>query len=487
VTSMQQDLGLGNVTSVLWLDKFFACQFLLVLLSLQMTVIVHRLASHHQQALAKHTDNVTTVAMPFLIYPVVTLGTLLIGLAERYPSSDTYGIVVLFVGTPLSLLYVAWQVYHNIIAKRAAQVNVISAFRKAAKEVGDDDDEATQRFEKASARLLYAFDIDGSGLLDEEEMLELVCTTYADVPVKDAHAACLEARKFAGQDGRYGVLMFQEAIAEINEALCPLSTKKMALGTKFVGVAIDPVGQLVGSALVKPGKDLKQGLGRFVKRRFSVGCNTSQTAKVALVEDPAATPPTSQAAAGRIVMRPFQPSRGAGERTSLSAHEEIGRSKPCTPSGELPSPNGTAPRRRFMDNAPESQQDGRGLRWTTIQVLEQATNVDEGMHDLLATDPETFYLHGNHIRKMLEYRLSGSVALSTSATSSASVAKLQSESGGSANASTNAKSAAETVAKLLQWPDFDSTVLTARRQRTGTTAREDTKWPDLLAPANGWR
>eukprot|EP00966_Prymnesium_polylepis_P299476 6920516-Prymnesium_polylepis.1 len=77
VTSMQQDLGLGNVTSVLWLDKFCACQFLLVLLSLQMTVIVHRLASHHQQALAKHTDNVTTVAMPFLIYPVCHCASIL--------------------------------------------------------------------------------------------------------------------------------------------------------------------------------------------------------------------------------------------------------------------------------------------------------------------------------------------------------------------------------------------------------------------------
>eukprot|EP00966_Prymnesium_polylepis_P156088 3606617-Prymnesium_polylepis.1 len=36
-----------------------------------------------------------------------------------------------------------------------------------------------------------------------------------------------------------------------------------------------------------------------------------------------------------------------------------------------------------MDNEPEPQRDGRGLNTTTIQALEQATNVDEGMHDLL--------------------------------------------------------------------------------------------------------
>ena len=130
-----------------------------------------------------------------------------------------------------------------------------------------------------------------------------------------------------------------------------------------------------------------------------------------------------------------------------------------------------------MDNELEPQRDGRGLNSTIIQALEQATNVDEGMHNLLVTDPEMFYLHGYHIRKMLEYRISGSVNASTCATSAKSVANLQPQSG-IVHASASATSA-ESVAHLRErdddWPD-----LLRDRER-------DDNWPDLRQPTNGWR
>eukprot|EP00966_Prymnesium_polylepis_P270090 6239329-Prymnesium_polylepis.2 len=94
---------------------------------------------------------------------------------------------------------------------------MVHAFRKAVDErmkmakmtdtLQEGDDESTESsFEKACFGLLDAFDIDGSGELDEEELLDLARTTYAEVPVKHVHAACLEARKFADQHGHYGAV-----------------------------------------------------------------------------------------------------------------------------------------------------------------------------------------------------------------------------------------------------------------------------------------
>ena len=203
-TAMQEDLGLGTVTYLMWLDYFFACQFLMVMLCLLMTVVVHRLATHQQHILARHIDTVSNKAIPLLVYPVVSGGTILLGLDSICPGAKTAGVVVLCVGIPAMLVYVSWRVWHNILRCRIMQSKAIAAFRYGARHLRQDDDASKTRFSTLCRNLLYSFDIDRSGDIDADEMTEVAKNVFSEYQCKQVHAACVEARKYADKDGRYG-------------------------------------------------------------------------------------------------------------------------------------------------------------------------------------------------------------------------------------------------------------------------------------------
>eukprot|EP00966_Prymnesium_polylepis_P270089 6239329-Prymnesium_polylepis.1 len=148
--------------------------------------------------------------------------------------------------------------------------------------------------------------------------------------------------------------MFQHVVEEIHAVLAPFANSKERTKSSVVkvgqlmghvGTAVAHGGQLVGTAVRKPGQDLTKGLGHWCMPS-RLGGKASQTAGGALAKDSAATPKPPQACAGHLAMRRIQPSRGAAELNGFSSDEEIGHGpKPCTPSGEFPSQNGIATRR----------------------------------------------------------------------------------------------------------------------------------------------
>ena len=77
VTNMQTDLGLGAVTQLLWIDIFNIVQLLMVLVSVGESAVVHVLLKQQNERLAIALDQVLKIAIPFVLYPIGTIATII--------------------------------------------------------------------------------------------------------------------------------------------------------------------------------------------------------------------------------------------------------------------------------------------------------------------------------------------------------------------------------------------------------------------------
>ena len=160
VTNMQTDIGLGRVANLLWLDIFNLIQLLLVLVSCLETMVVHNLIKTSQVALATHIDQASRIILPWGLYPVVTLGSILSFQDKKA------GIICGLIGIPICIVLLVVVVRRSMSKMRLRQLNTVTAFHNCS---SDDAD-----WEKCAENVFKAFDLDSSGLIDENEFRKLI-------------------------------------------------------------------------------------------------------------------------------------------------------------------------------------------------------------------------------------------------------------------------------------------------------------------------
>lgn len=268
VTSMQTDLGLGELTYLIWLDWFNLTQLAMVCLSVGSTMLVHRLQKHQRDSLAKHIDIVNDFAMPFVLYPIITMGMILEGVADILPGSNDVSFILLVVGFPAAIVGIVVRVWYNLSRLERQQSIAISIYRKAFR-MGAQDFSA-ESLKKAATAAFTIFDIDGSGEMDAKEMRDLVAKAYYDCPEREINRALLEARVFADADGRYDVGNFIDAVQHLNQYMQQFlpaevseDSKKLKRGNTRASSRADPWPGLEPSSLVpSPAKEtLRQSNG----------------------------------------------------------------------------------------------------------------------------------------------------------------------------------------------------------------------------------
>lgn len=148
------------------------------------------------------SGTVNDFAMPFVLYPIITMGMILEGVADILPGSNDVSFILLVVGFPAAIVGIVVRVWYNLSRLERQQSIAISIYRKAFR-MGAQDFSA-ESLKKAATAAFTIFDIDGSGEMDAKEMRDLVVKAYYDCPEREINRALLEARVFADADGRYG-------------------------------------------------------------------------------------------------------------------------------------------------------------------------------------------------------------------------------------------------------------------------------------------
>ena len=91
---MNLDLGLGKVTYLMWLDMFNLLQILCVVAGVLESVAVHYLLKTQHDRLAITLDRVLRIAIPGIVYPLLTIAGFVVGISQTSlcPHTDLCGM-----------------------------------------------------------------------------------------------------------------------------------------------------------------------------------------------------------------------------------------------------------------------------------------------------------------------------------------------------------------------------------------------------------
>ena len=149
VTNMQTDLGLGRLSTLIWLDCFNLIQLALVLVAVTETMVVHQMLKKQRDMLATNIDLSSRTVLPFVLYPGVTVATL-IGFVDI-----PLGVALLAVAIVVSICWLLILTRKAQKRQQQQQLKTVAAFI--------DCKPNDEQFETISSAVFKAFDLDNSG------------------------------------------------------------------------------------------------------------------------------------------------------------------------------------------------------------------------------------------------------------------------------------------------------------------------------------
>lgn len=162
ITTLQTDLGLGNLSYLIWVDLFNLVQLIVLLVALTQTMIIHRLQHYQMTDIVVIFDRVFRCLIPLVLYPTIVVGMILLGL--QHDSAGT-GVIVVGLLTTL-ILGAVW------IKKQ--HIDAISARRAAIKVAQQLQGQHDRKHDDVVKQLFYTYDLDQGGSIDKREMRRLL-------------------------------------------------------------------------------------------------------------------------------------------------------------------------------------------------------------------------------------------------------------------------------------------------------------------------
>jgi len=202
ITTLQNDIGLGNLSYLIWVDFFNLMQLMVLLIALGQTMIIHRLDHGKKSDLLVFFDKVSRVVIPCLLYPASVVGMILLGLQDYTP-----GFIVLISGYGGSLLVtLIWvkQVYFQAMIDRNQAIHDVH------NATGDmmKDPKIHMGLMK---RLFGVFDVDHGGEIDGKEMRALMINMHPHVPRGAISLGMLEVARYSDAGGSLDLPSFVDA------------------------------------------------------------------------------------------------------------------------------------------------------------------------------------------------------------------------------------------------------------------------------------
>ena len=208
ITALQIDLGLGNLSYLIWVDFFNLMQLLVLLTALMQTMVIHRLAYRKQTVTVIVFDRVFRFLIPCCLYPSLVLGMFFLG-------NKDLGLAYFFLiggslGTAVLGAYLVHRLYFRAIHNREKAI-------ETARTISADD----PGYDKMLDALFHNYDLDGGGELDNHEMRVLLESLFKGEPRAAISAAMQEVAKISGSDEEVNEHAFRDAfdaaIAAVSE------------------------------------------------------------------------------------------------------------------------------------------------------------------------------------------------------------------------------------------------------------------------------
>lgn len=203
LTAIQMDIGLGNLSYLIWVDWFNLLQLIVLLFALMQTMVLHRLEHAKCSDLVIVFDKVFRVFIPFCLYPCSTTGMILIGL--HYHAIGYILIAFGFLGTGI---VGTWWANKLLKAADVAQGKAVLQARQM------HDGMADEEYFACIESLFTTFDLDCGGELDVRETRNLFNKMFPDAPRTLVGDAMMEVNKYIGGDETLDEASFILAYAE---------------------------------------------------------------------------------------------------------------------------------------------------------------------------------------------------------------------------------------------------------------------------------
>jgi len=209
ITNLQADLGLGDLTYLIWYDYFNLFIVTLLCATLIETMTVHRILFSGKVELALLIDAVCRTLTLYWLFPGVALGLILVGLG-----GDTVAIgTVMIVLIPLSsIVFGAGRVRYSLYQYRHTKNALVEKLRKA--------EPGTKAMQKACKEAFECFDSNQSGYMDFHEMLEFIEELHPVVAWRDIVSTAITIKsKLLADPNKIDVRDFSSCVEELTKGL----------------------------------------------------------------------------------------------------------------------------------------------------------------------------------------------------------------------------------------------------------------------------
>ena len=161
MVNFQTDLGLGRITYLVWWDVFNLGSLAVLIFVLFIIILEHRLIEHGDALAAVGINKAVSTTTVVAVYPIVFVWLLMCGGYRSYshPVPSTFIVVGLLVTIVLSYL---WYLRHDMKADNRRE-ECVHKLQRCFKSLGTG-------FYELIEEAFTAFDVDGSGELDLDEV-----------------------------------------------------------------------------------------------------------------------------------------------------------------------------------------------------------------------------------------------------------------------------------------------------------------------------
>jgi len=200
VTSLQSDLGLGNLSYLIWVDTFNLTSLVMLSIALVETVIVHVMLRRNMEVAASFIDKVFRIVLPIGVYTCFVIGMVLEGLN---PETGTGNLIIVLGSSTWIILGVLEVIrdFKHVMKNRREAVKELLALLSSLGSIDEDEEmEHSKQVNQLCDRVFMAYDYDRSGTVGNLELKDLMGKIFPDMDSTSKTTLTNKARKSLNLD-----------------------------------------------------------------------------------------------------------------------------------------------------------------------------------------------------------------------------------------------------------------------------------------------
>lgn len=241
MTNLKDDLGLGKLNYLLWIDAHNLMLMILLIVVLIETMVVHYYFQSGKEFLAVTIDRVSRQVLIFAVYPLLVSGMI----CTAFDASALLGYVLLVAVPLLSLPAIILLIIHAEKSRKQSRVDNLAKLSTSRATDDGYKDLLTQTFK--------LFDKNHSNFIEANEMRILLEAIHPEIKRKHLTLAMVEVRRIFFSGNKISLDDFLDSLEDIRDLVSTAAANRASYMQ-----AADPASQ-TRTATEKPSKAEEQG------------------------------------------------------------------------------------------------------------------------------------------------------------------------------------------------------------------------------------